>query len=105
MPITINTNVASLKTQRRLADGTSALSESFQRLSSGLRINRASDDASGLAIASGLNTDTRVFTQGVRNLNDGVSLLNIAEGAVTNSPTSSFEFKSLLNKAAMELLA
>ena len=82
MPITINTNVASLQTQRRLGQATSTLQKSFERLSSGLRINKASDDASGLSIASGLNTDTRVYNQGVRNLNDGISVLNIAEGAL-----------------------
>jgi flagellin len=52
-------------------------------LSSGLRINKASDDAAGLAIAQNLKTDTRVFAQGIRNINDGISILNIAQGALT----------------------
>ena len=82
MPITINTNVASLKTQSRLGEATSALQKSYERLSSGLRINSAADDAAGLSISASLDTDTKVYAQGVRNLNDGISLLNIAEGAV-----------------------
>ena len=80
--LTINSNVASLSAQRRLAQSTKALESTFQRLSSGLRINRASDDAAGLAIASSISADRRVFNQGVRNFNDGVALLNVAEGAV-----------------------
>ena len=81
--ITIASNVASLDAQRRLSQSTAALEGTFHRLSSGLRINRASDDAAGLAIASDLNADKRVFTQGIRNLNDGVALLNVAEGALS----------------------
>lgn len=81
--ITINSNIASLNAQRRFAQSTSALSDSFSRLSSGLRINRASDDASGLAIAARLDVDAKVYNQGVRNVNDAVSLLNIAEGATS----------------------
>ena len=80
--ISLNSNIASLKAQRRLTRSTNSLNESFTRLSSGLRINKASDDASGLAISSSLNTDKRVFNQGIRNLNDGVSLLRIADSAL-----------------------
>jgi len=81
MPITVNTNVPSLNAQRRLGENTASLSSSFQRLSSGLRINRASDDAAGLAIGSTLNADARVYGQGIRNLNDGLSVINIAQAA------------------------
>ncbi len=81
MPVTINSNIASLNAQRRLQESTSSLSASFQRLSSGLRINRASDDAAGLAIGSSLQTDSRVYAQAVRNLNDGLSAYAIATGA------------------------
>jgi flagellin-like hook-associated protein FlgL len=80
--VSLNTNVASLNTQRRLAQTTTGLRQSYERLSSGLRINKASDDAAGLAIAQSLQTDSRLFSQGVRNVNDGISLLNIAQGAV-----------------------
>src|SRR3954454_19917840 len=79
--VSLTTSIASLNAQRRLGESTAKLGKSFERLSSGLRINRASDDAAGLSIAAGLNTDERVFAQGVRNINDGVSYLNVAEGA------------------------
>lgn len=81
MPVTIGANIASLRTQRELGKTTAALSRVFERLSSGQRINHASDDAAGLAIASQLNASARVFSQAIRNVNDGASVLNIAEGA------------------------
>lgn len=82
--VRIGSNIASFRAQRQLANNTSALSKTFEKLSSGLRINRASDDAAGLAIADSLRANSRVFTQGVRNLNDGISLLNIADSAIEN---------------------
>ena len=75
-------NIGTLLAQRQLARATSSVQTSLERLSTGSRINRASDDAAGLAIASTLNSDSRVFAQGVRNINDGISALNIAEGAL-----------------------
>ncbi len=81
--LSILSNVAALQTQRQLGNTTRDLGSSFTRLSSGLRINRASEDAAGLAIASGLSTDQRVFNQGIRNVNDGISALAIAQGALT----------------------
>ena len=80
--VTIGSNISSLQAQRKLGNTTATLASTFERLSSGLRINKASDDAAGLSIASSLNTDRRVFTQGIRNLNDGASALNVAEGAI-----------------------
>ncbi len=80
--ITINSNVASLNAQRRLRDSTAAVGNSFQRLSSGLRIDHASDDAAGLAIASSLNVDTKLTVQARRNTNDAISALSIASGSV-----------------------
>jgi flagellin len=80
--ITINSNLSALSTQRLLAQNTKNLERNFERLSSGMRINKASDDAAGLAIAEALNADARVFAQGIRNLNDGISLNNTAEGAL-----------------------
>lgn len=80
--IRIGSNMASLQAQRRLSEGSEKLASTFERLSSGLRINRASDDAAGLAIASALRVDSRVFTQAIRNLGDGISYLSVAEGAV-----------------------
>lgn len=80
--VRIGSNIFSLNAQRRLTESTNLLSDTFERLSSGQRINKASDDAAGLSIVSSLNTDKRVFSQGIRNLNDGVSALTIAEGAL-----------------------
>lgn len=82
MPLTINSNVSSLNAQGRLAKSSAELGRSVERLSSGLRINRASDDASGLAVASLLAVDKRVYGQAVRNLNDAVSFLSVAESAL-----------------------
>ena len=80
MAITVGSNIASLKAQRRLGEATSNLQTTYERLSSGQRINKASDDAAGLAVSSTLNAASRVFTVGVRNINDAVSAFGIAEG-------------------------
>ncbi|MCB0347044.1 MAG: VCBS repeat-containing protein, partial [Bdellovibrionales bacterium] len=82
MGITFGSNIAALTATRRLAENTATLGDSFERLSSGLRINRASDDAAGLAVSSGINLDKKVLTKALRNANDAVSMLSIAEGAV-----------------------
>jgi flagellin len=100
MPITIGSNIASLRAQRQLSKGTSELSKTYERLSSGLRINRASDDAAGLAISASLSTDSRVFNQGVKNLNDGLSLLNIADSALQDLSTITTRLKELAEQAA-----
>ena len=83
MPITINTNIASLNAQRRLSVSTQELQKSFERLSSGLRIVRASDDAAGLSIADSLRADQRIASVAIRNANDGISLISIADGALS----------------------
>jgi flagellin len=88
MALTINTNVNSLTAQRNLASSQGSLSEALQRLSSGLRINSAKDDAAGLAIASRMTTQINGLNQAQRNANDGVSLAQTTEGAlqeVTNN--------------------
>ena len=88
MTLTVNTNVASLTSQRNLASSQSALSTSLERLSTGLRINSAKDDAAGLAISERFTAQIRGLDQGVRNANDGISLAQTAEGAlgeVTNN--------------------
>ena len=82
MPQFINTNVASLNSQRALNMSQSQLQTSLQRLSSGLRINSAKDDAAGLAIASRMTSQINGLTQAVRNANDGISLSQVAEGAL-----------------------
>jgi flagellin-like hook-associated protein FlgL len=82
VPVTIASNIASLGAQRQLGKVTESLGNTFERLSSGMRINKASDDAAGLAIATSLRNDTRVFTQAIRNVSDGISLTSIAAGAL-----------------------
>ena len=82
MPITINSNIASLSAQRRLGIANEALNNTFQRLSSGQRINKAADDAAGLAIADSLKADQRIGGVAIRNANDGISTVAIADGAL-----------------------
>ncbi len=100
MAVSLGSNISSLKAQRRLNDTSNSLSNSFERLSSGLRINRASDDAAGLAIASSLNAQARVFGQGIRNVNDAISLLNIAEGATQELSAILTRIKELATQSA-----
>lgn len=82
MALTINTNVASLNAQRNLGSSQSALGTAMQRLSSGLRINSAKDDAAGLAISDRMTSQIRGLNQAVRNANDGISFAQTAEGAL-----------------------
>ncbi len=80
MPQIINTNIASLTAQRNLNTSQNDLNTSLQRLSSGLRINSAKDDAAGLAISERFTTQIRGLNQAARNANDGISLAQTAEG-------------------------
>ncbi len=82
MPQTINTNIVSLNAQRNLNGSQSALAVAMQRLSSGLRVNSAKDDAAGLAIAERMNSQVRGMNVAIRNANDGISLAQTAEGAL-----------------------
>jgi len=83
MPQTINTNIASLNAQRNLNASQSSLSTAMQRLSSGMRVNSAKDDAAGLAIAERMNAQVRGMNVAIRNANDGISLAQTAEGALS----------------------
>ena len=85
MAISINTNVASLNAQRNLSASQTNLAKSMQRLSSGLRINSAKDDAAGLAISDRMTSQIRGLNQATRNANDGISLAQTAEGAMQES--------------------
>lgn len=85
MASVINTNVASLNSQRNLATSQSQLNTSIQRLSSGMRINSAKDDAAGLAISDRMQSQIKGMTQATRNANDGVSMAQTAEGALSSS--------------------
>jgi flagellin len=82
MAMTINTNIMSLNAQRNASVSASSLSTSMQRLSSGLRVNSAKDDAAGMAIADRMNTQVRGMTVAIRNANDGISLAQVAEGGL-----------------------
>ena len=82
MALTIMTNVASLNAQRNLGMSQNSLNTSMERLSSGLRINSAKDDAAGLAISNRMTSQIRGLNQAVRNANDGISLAQVAEGAM-----------------------
>jgi flagellin len=82
MASTINTNIVSLNAQRNLSKSQSSLATSMQRLSSGLRVNSAKDDAAGLAIAERMNTQVKGLTVAARNANDGISLAQTTEGAL-----------------------
>jgi flagellin len=82
MAAVINTNLASLNAQRNLSTSQSALNLSIQRLSSGLRVNSAKDDAAGLAIGERMNAQVRGMQVAIRNANDGISLAQVAEGAL-----------------------
>ena len=83
MPMTINTNISSMNAQRNLAGSQMSLATSMQRLSSGLRVNSAKDDSAGLAIADRMNAQVRGMMVASRNANDGISMAQTAEGALS----------------------
>lgn len=100
MPITLGSNIGSLRGQRQLSRTSAELGTVFQRLSSGQRINKASDDAAGLSIADSLNARSRIYNQGIRNLNDGQSLLAIADSAIENLSSIVIRLEELAEQAA-----
>lgn len=83
MSLSLATNISAITTQNNLRKATAALNTSFERLSSGLRINSAKDDPAGLAMADSLKTDARLATVAIRNANDGISLTSIADSAMS----------------------
>ncbi len=100
MALYINTNVASLNAQRNLSTTQSQLSKSMQRLSSGLRINSAKDDAAGLAISERMTAQVRGVNQAVRNANDGISLAQVAEGAMQETTSMLQRMREIAVQAA-----
>ena len=103
MTSTINSNISSLTAQRNLGMSQASLSTSMQRLSSGLRINSAKDDAAGLAISERMTSQIRGATQAARNANDGISMAQTAEGAlgaITNNLQRIRELAEQLGLAA-----
>ncbi|MCO6431338.1 MAG: VCBS repeat-containing protein [Deltaproteobacteria bacterium] len=98
--ITLGTNISSLFVQRQLANASSAASSSYERLSSGMRINRASDDPAGLSVADQLSVQARIAKQGIRNINDAISAVSIAEGALKELSTITQRQIELAQQAA-----
>ena len=100
MSLIINTNIASLTAQRNLSNSTNALATTFKRLSSGQRINSAADDAAGLSISDRMTAQIRGLDQSVRNANDSISLIQIGEGALTETTTALQRMRELAVQAA-----
>jgi flagellin len=100
MGLYINTNQSALNAQRQLTSTTSSLSRSFERLSSGLRINGAKDDAAGLSITTRFTSQIRGLNQAVRNSNDGISLAQTAEGALNETTNILQRIRELSVQAA-----
>ena len=100
MPQTINTNLASLNAQRSLSTSQSSLATSMQRLSSGLRVNSAKDDAAGLAIAERMTSQVRGMNVAIRNANDGISMSQTAEGALGRVADAMQRMRELTTQAA-----
>ncbi|MBF0622640.1 MAG: flagellin FliC [Magnetococcales bacterium] len=104
MSLTVNTNIASLNAQRNLSKSTSALGKTFERLSSGMRINRAADDAAGLNISTRMSSQIRGFNQAMRNTNDAISLIQVTEGALNETESALQRIRELSVQAANDTL-
>jgi flagellin len=100
MPVRIFNNIPSLNAQRILGKNNDRLTQSVERISSGIRINRASDDAAGLSISEGLRSDIRALRQAVRNANDGISLINVGEGALNEQASILIRLRELASQAS-----
>ena len=100
MAIRIFNNTASTNAQRILGINNQRLATSIERISSGIRINRGADDAAGLAISEGLRSDIRALRQATRNANDGMSLVNVAEGALNEQSSILIRLRELASQAA-----
>src|SRR5689334_9091519 len=96
----INTNISSLNAQRNLMSSAGTLQTALQRLSSGLRINSAKDDAAGLAIASRMSAQISGLNQAIRNANDGISLAQTAEGSLSQTSSMLTRIRDLAVQAA-----
>jgi flagellin len=104
MGLRINTNVASLNAQRNLRGSKLDLDKSLERLSSGYRINRAGDDAAGLAISENLRAQTRGLKQASRNAQDGISLVQVAEGSLNEISSILIRLRELAVQAASDTI-
>ena len=104
MAAVLNSNVASLWASKNLQGAQSKMADSVERLSSGLRINRAGDDAAGLGIANALTQQINGANQGIRNLNDGISMVQTAEGAIAAAQEMTQRILTLATQGANETL-
>lgn len=104
MPLSIATNLASMTAQRSFLNSNSALETAFERLSTGKRVNSASDDAAGLAIGKDLESRVRGLNQAIRNVNDGISMVQIAEGTLDEVTTTLQRMRDLAVQAANDSL-
>jgi flagellin len=100
MAIRIFNNTASVNAQRILGVNNTRLAQSIERISSGIRINKGADDAAGLAISEGLRSDIRALRQATRNANDGMSLVNVTEGALNEQSSILIRLRELASQAA-----
>ena len=98
--LSLNSNLAALRAKRSLNASSAELSSNLERLSSGKRINHASDDAAGLAVSSTLNATARIHTQAARNVNDGISFLNVADGATSALKDILFRMRELSTQSS-----
>nr|AFK73944.1 flagellin protein FliC12 [Candidatus Magnetococcus massalia]CRH07708.1 Flagellin [Candidatus Magnetococcus massalia] len=104
MALTINTNVAALKATSNLSLSNRSLNKSFERLSSGLRVNSAADDAAGLSIASRLSAQVRGTNQAIRNSNDAISLIQVTEGALGETEAALQRIRELAVQASSDTM-
>jgi len=100
MAVRIFNNIPSITAQRILGQNNDRLAKSIERISSGIRINRGADDAAGLAISEGLRSDIRALRQATRNANDGISLINVTEGALNEQSGILIRLRELASQAA-----
>ena len=100
MAVRIFNNIASLNAQRILGQNNDRLAKSVERIASGIRINRGADDAAGIAVSEALRSDIRALRQGIRNANDGISLINVTEGALNEQSGILIRLRELASQAA-----
>ena len=105
MPLSLNTNIASMTAQRAMLNSNSALETSFERLSTGKRVNSAVDDAAGLAIGKDLESRVSGLNQAIRNVNDGISIIQVAEGALDEATTILQRMRDLAVQASNDSLS
>jgi len=100
MALKIFNNPSSINAQRLLAQNSERLAKSVERISSGVRINKASDDAAGLAVSEALRSDIRAMRQAMRNANDGISMINVTEGALNEQSSILIRLRELASQSS-----